>query len=149
LDRVDDQIEKDPGTMRTAKAGLIASLAGLMLSACAAQTQYLGIPFAPGAAPPPIQSLAQRAAMGNKQAQYELGVAFETGEGVPADPKRARKLYRAAATQTGGTIFVYVPGPKGKAGYVMPINMGPVISGLPEAKARLKALKAVEKAKLP
>ncbi len=110
------------------------------LTACAAPSSFAGINFADKATPPPVRSLAARAQTGDKQALYELGLIYETGLGVPVDIRRARKLYRLAATTTGGTIYVYVPGQKGKAGYVTPVNTGPVRPGLPEAKARLKAL---------
>ncbi len=112
----------------------------LLLTACAAPTSYAGISFADRKTPSTIRGLAARAQTGDKHALFELGMAFETGEGVPVDIRRARKLYRLAATTTGGTIYVYVPGPKGKPGYVTPVNTGPVRHGLPEAKARLKAL---------
>ena len=63
---------------------------------------------------------------------------IQEGDGVPPDPKRARKLYRAAATTTGGTIYVYVPATrKGGRGYVTPVSMGPKVEGLKEARERL------------
>ena len=118
-----------------ATALLAASLA---TAACAAPTSYMGIALAPGAANPAVQTLARQALTGDKHAQLALGIRYEEGDGVAPDPKRARKLYRAAATTTGGTIYVYVPPTrKGGRGYVTPVNMGPVVAGLKEAKERL------------
>lgn len=49
-------------------------------------------------------SIKQKA--GVKQAQYELGLRFARGEGVPRDCDLARKLFRQPATQSGGTVWV-------------------------------------------
>ncbi len=112
-----------------------------LLDACAAPTSYAGIDLRPGLENTQLQATAQRAQYGDKRALLELGIAYEEGRTVPVDLKRARALYRAAASTTGGTIFVYQPPVrKGGAGSVMPVNMGPVVPGLAEAKARLKAL---------
>lgn len=53
--------------------------------------------------------LAQRAQFGDKQAQFELGLRFATGTGVPRDCDKAVKLTRRAASPTGGTLWVYSP----------------------------------------
>lgn len=45
----------------------------------------------------PLTALARSAAANNKQAQFELGIRFEEGLGVPRDLSKARKLYRMAA----------------------------------------------------
>jgi hypothetical protein len=118
--------------------------AALLLSACAAPTHYAGIDLRPASlVAPDVQSLAQRAQNGDKQSQLDLGIRYEDGRGVPQDLKRARALYRMAATQTGGTIFVYVPASrKGGHGYVTPVNTGPVVPGLAAARERLNALRA-------
>ena len=98
----------------------------------------MGIALAPGAANPAVQTLARSALTGDKHAQLALGIRYEEGDGVAADPKRARRLYRAAAGTTGGTIYVYVPATrKGGKGYVTPVNMGLRVEGLAEARARL------------
>lgn len=112
-------------------------LPALLLTACVAPSSYMGISLVAGAADPAVQSLAARAQRGDKQAQLDLGIRYEEGNGVPADLKRAQKLYRAAATTTGGTTFVYVPATKkGGRGYTMPVNMGPRVEGLAAAKRR-------------
>jgi hypothetical protein len=101
----------------------------------------MGIGLAPGAAPAGIQVLAKRARAGDKQAQLDLGIAFDEGREIAQDCRRARKLYRLAATASGGTIFVYQPpARKGGRGMVVPVNMGPRVAGLEEARRRLKTL---------
>ena len=114
----------------------------LALLGCGAPSSFQGISFAPGAANAEVQTLAQRAAAGDKWAQLELGIRFEEGRGVPVDWSRAARLYRQAAASTGGTIMVYVPPVRpGGAGRVMPISSGPRTAGLPQARARLEALR--------
>lgn len=129
--------------MIVARARRWVRVAGLaaMLSACAAPTQYMGIDLRPGAAPFEARTLASRARAGDKQAQLELGIAFEEGRGVARDCRRARKLYRLAATASGGTIFTYQPPVrKGGRGMVVPVNMGPRRAGLEQARRRLNKL---------
>lgn len=121
---------------------IAAAGAFLLLAACAPATGYQGISFAAGAADPTVQSLARRAAAGDKWAQLELGIRFEEGRGVPMDWRRAQRLYAAASRATGGTIMVYVPPVRpGGRGSVMPMSTGPRIGGLPEARERLEALR--------
>ena len=120
---------------------IVAVAAALPLTACT-PSSYRGIPFAAGAADPGLQALAQRARSGDKLAQLELGIRFEEGIGVPVDLGRAERLYRAAATASGGTIMVYVPGIRGRPGTVMPMSTGPRMPGLKEARNRLRALEA-------
>lgn len=133
----------DSGRFRSGKAGILPLLAvALSLGACAANS-YMGIPLAPGAAPSELQRLAGLARAGDKQAQLDLGIRYENGTGLPANLERARKLYRAAATPTGGTIYVYVPATrKGEKGNVTPVDTGPRVEGLVEAKARLAHVEA-------
>ncbi len=89
-----------------------------------------------------LQSLARRAQAGDKQAQLELGIRFEEGRGVERDLKKAKKLYGKAASDSGGTIWVYSPPVgNGTSGRVIPVNTGAKQSGLAEAKRRLEALK--------
>ena len=117
--------------------GPVAALA-LLASACAAPSQHYGIALAPGAALPEFQDLARRAAAGDKYAQLDLGVRYEEGNGVPRDLKRAKQLYRLAATPSGGTMYIYTPPVRqGGKGMVMPVNVGPRVEGLDEAKMRL------------
>ena len=116
----------------------------LALAACTAPTHYAGIDLRPesrnaSGVSPEVQALATRAQRGDKQAQLDLGIRYEEASGLPADPKRARQLYRMAAATTGGMIFVYQPpAKKGGRGGVVPVNLGPVVLGLEAAKVRLK-----------
>jgi hypothetical protein len=117
-----------------------------LLSACAAPTSYISIGFAPGAAAPELQTLAQRARAGDKQAQLDLGIAYEEGRGVAVDLKRAGQLYSQAAATTGGTIYVYqTSAKKGGRGSVMPVNTGAMIRGLELARVRLAGLRAASR----
>lgn len=87
--------------------------------------------------------LARRAQGGDKLAQLKLGIRFEEGDGVERDIEKARTLYSRAATDSGGTLWIYVPGVgNGTRGRVMPIDQGPRQPGLKAAKDRLAKLAA-------
>lgn len=119
-------------------------IAPLLLTACAASSQYMGIGFAPGAASTELQALAMRAQAGDKQAQLDLGIAYEEGRGVGVDLRKARKLYTLASADSGGTTWVYVPPVRnGEAGRVTPVDKGVRQSGLLEAKVRLERIEKV------
>jgi TPR repeat protein len=110
-------------------------------SGCATNS-YMGISLTPGAADASLQSLAARAQAGDKQAQLDLGIAYEEGRGVVADRNKARKLYRLASADSGGTAWVYTPPVgNGTSGRVMPVHMGVRQKGLAKARRRLDALK--------
>lgn len=131
------------GKMARALDPSLLLCAAATISGCA--SGYAGIALAPGAASPEIQSLARRAQAGDKHAQLELGIAFEEGRGVLRDLDKAEKFYRAAATDSGGTLWVYSPPVgNGAAGRVIPVDRGPVREALLEAKRRLGALQARE-----
>jgi len=94
----------------------------------------------------PTRQLASSAQDGDKHAQLELGKRFEwacnsplsVDHDVPCDMKKAKKLYAAAASDSGGTIWVYSPPVgNGTSGRVIPVNSGPKQVGLAEAKKRL------------
>jgi hypothetical protein len=122
-----------------AKRFRVATLA-LFISSCATNN-YMGVPLTAGAADPELQELASRAQAGDKHAQLELGIAFEEGRGVPRELKTAEKLYRLAARDSGGTMWVYSPPVgNGASGRVIPLRRGPRQAGLTEAQARLEAL---------
>lgn len=113
-------------------------VAVLMLPACSSKV-YMGIPLT-GGGDPTLRSLAQRASAGDKQAQLDLGIVYEEGLGVPVNIAKAKKLYRLASTDSGGTLWVYSP-PVGKNnGRVMPLNINPKQQGLAEARIRLERL---------
>jgi TPR repeat protein len=106
----------------------------------------MGIGFAPGAASTELQGLAMRAQAGDKQAQLDLGIAYEEGRGVSVDLLKARNLYRLASADTGGTTWVYVLGTrKSESGRVTPVDLGVRQSGLREAKVRLSSLRSLNK----
>ena len=117
--------------------------AALPLAGCAAPASYAGIPLEAGAADPELQSLARRADAGDKHAQLELGIRYEEGRRVPLDRKRAERLYRLAAADEVGRIYVYTPAvhPGGR-GRVLSLRSGRREPGLREAARRLAALNA-------
>lgn len=107
--------------------------------------EYMGISFDSKEISTEVRHLALRAQAGDKQAQLELGIRFEEGRGVERDVAKARDMYRLAASDSGGPVWVYVPPTvKGQRGRVMPVAGGRKASGLAEAKARLDALEQVE-----
>ncbi len=134
--------ETIPHGLRAGVTALAIAAASVALGGCAATSSYAGIPLSPGAANPELQNLARRAQAGDKHAQLELGIRYEEGQDVPVDLKRAEKLYRLAASDSGGVIHVYTP-PVGKnrRGRVTAINQGSRRPGLAEAKARLEHLR--------
>ncbi len=85
--------------------------------------------------------LAGLSCSGTQQAQYEVGLAYETGAGVAADPRAAAKWYRKAATYDSGTTSVFVaPTGDERFGTVLEVRIGPRIDGLAAAKYRLGLL---------
>lgn len=115
------------------------SAATLLATGACTTHRYMGISITPGEASSDVQALAQRARAGEKQAQLDLGIRFEEGDGVPQDAGRASKLYRQAASDSGGTIWVYTPSPgNGAKGRVIPVDRGPRQAGLDDAKKRLQ-----------
>lgn len=112
----------------------------LLLAGCAAPTSYMGVNIAATAPVTPFTELARRAMGGDKQAQLDLGIAYEGGCGVPRDLRRAVLLYRLAASNSGGRQWIYVPGVGGQAGRVMAFDWGPNQPGLAVARLRLTKL---------
>jgi hypothetical protein len=114
-------------------------------SGCASNS-YMGISYAPGAADASLQALAAKAQAGDKQAQLDLGVKLEEGRGVAPDRNKARRLYRLASADSGGTKWIYIPPVgNGTSGRVTPVNMGERQSGLKEAKERLERIEREKK----
>lgn len=112
----------------------------LSLAACAANSTS-PIMLAPGATDPDLRQLARRAEAGDKYAQLELGVRYEEGRGLAVDLERAVRLYRMAASDSGGPLYVYTPtvGRNGR-GRVLPVRNPIVQRGLAEAQTRLARL---------
>ena len=112
----------------------LVALLAFALFACSGR--YMGIDTF--ALAPPVAALVQRASAGDKQAQFELGLRFARGFGMPQDCGKARKLLREAAAPSGGTIWVYSPPvTKGGAGRVIPVDRGPMQPGLVAAQDAL------------
>jgi hypothetical protein len=109
------------------------------LAGCTAE-RYMGVPLAAGAAEPELQALARRAHAGDKNAQLELGIRYEEGRGVPPDPEWAERLYRLAASQSGGATYVYSPPVGTRPGQVVEVSREIARAGLVEAERRLAQL---------
>lgn len=131
----------DSSGFRSRKAGILPVLAAaLSLSACTSNV-YMGIPLTDGSGDLALRSLAQSAAAGDKQAQLDLGIRYEEGNGVERDLRIAKKLYQLAATDSGGTLWVYSPPVgNGTSGRVIPMRSSHKNFGLIEAKSRLTNL---------
>ena len=123
-------------------AAISTLYAALALSACAAPSRYMGIDITAAAPDRALADLASRAQAGNKQAQLELGIAYEEGRGVPRDLRRAAALYRLASADSGGARWVWVPGVGGQPGRVQNLGGGQRQRGLAEARTRLRLLAA-------
>lgn len=101
----------------------------------------MGIPLTGGADDPALQSLAQRAAAGDKQARLNLGIRYEEGRGVPVDLTRAESLYRSAASDDPQQNWVYTPPVgAGTSGRVIAVDRPAAKPGLLEAQQRLQQL---------
>jgi len=101
----------------------------------------MGISSRPGQVPPAVQELADRARGGDKQAQLELGIRFEEGRELVRDLNKAKALYRQAASDSGGVVWIYSPPIQQRgSGRVIPINKGARQIGLEEARRRLEML---------
>ena len=106
------------------------------LAACSGQ--YLGIDHAD--LDPSTRILVDRAQSGDKNAQYDLSLRFALGSGIARDCGKARQLMRLAASDSGGTTWVYSPPvTKGGAGRVIPVDTGPKQAGLAKAKYALQS----------
>jgi hypothetical protein len=106
----------------------------------------MGVSLKPGGADPAVQALAARASIGDKQAQLDLGIRFEEGAGVARDLDTAKKLYRQAVSDSGGTMWVYTPPVgNGTSGRVVPVQSGTKQYGISEAQLRLNQLNAASR----
>lgn len=128
-----------PHAMRMMRRSIGAAL--LFAGAACASNSYMGISLVSGQASADLQNLARRAQIGDKQAQLDLGIRFEEGAGVPVDRKRATKLYRLAAIDSGGPVWVYIPSvTEGRQGRVIQVGDGSRKPGLIQARLRLEAM---------
>lgn len=126
-------------TTRHFWAGFAAAGMLLLLPCCASQS-YMGIAFAGDQADAELQQLAARAKADDKQAKLDLGIRFEEGRGVPIDKRRAAQLYRMAASDSGGVQMIYTPPMGNGRASTVPVDTGPRVEGLGEARERLLAL---------
>lgn len=123
------------GLARCVGAALGAAL--LLLPGCVS-AMNAGVPLVAASANPAVHGLAVRARAGDKQAQFDLGMRFETGDGVEQSWTQAMKLYRTAAHDEPGTQWPYMPSPGGGApAMVIPVKTGVPRQGLDAAKRRL------------
>lgn len=130
----------DSSAFRFRRVGILSFFAVASMCACTGSS-YMGISLVEGVGDPALRLIAQRASVGDKQAQLDLGIRYEEGRGVAANVATAKKLYRLAAADSGGTLWVYTPSVgSGTRGRVLPIDRGTKIDGLKEAKVRLEAL---------
>lgn len=119
----------------------VAAAALGALGACnSTPDRYQGISLSADNGNEALRGLARLAAAGDKSAQLALGVRFETGDGVPVDLRRAERLYRLAATTTHARD-AYFPSVHMKTPGKLLRTYETPRSGLPEAQARLEALR--------
>ncbi|MBC2653681.1 sel1 repeat family protein [Novosphingobium flavum] len=134
-----DRLEIQRVALRVA-AGLALG-ASALVGGCAAPTSYMGLNLTAPDLSADVRELARRAQAGDKQAQLDLGIAFEEGRGVVRDTGRARRLYALAASDSGGPSWVYVPPVvSGQAGRVVQVGSGLPQRGLKAARIRLGML---------
>lgn len=78
----------------------------------------------------------------DKQAQLELGIRYETGNGVGRDLNRAEHYYSLAAASTRKPRYVYAAPVGGQRfGSIAAVDPAGQSDGLPEAKRRLELLR--------
>lgn len=112
-----------------------------VLSACASEQHYVE----PSRYSTSLTPLISRSNADDKQAQMLLGLMFAEGKAVEKNCKLAKRLLRKAASQSGGTMWVYVPsGISGKAGQVVPFEQGPLYPGLRSARDALKGMESCD-----
>ncbi len=127
---------------------IITCFASSLLLAGCSQSEYYGINLKPVAnnQPTKIQSLANRAKSGDKEAQLELGVLFETGRnGLNKDLEKAKALYEEAARDIALTQTTFTT--EDNIVKSQTTTTGKTIKGLEEAKARLESLERANSSK--
>jgi hypothetical protein len=120
----------------------LSATAALALAGCVAGGRNCGPPVG-SFAEAPLARLQCSAGAGDKSAQLELGIRYEEGRGVPADLRRAERLYASAARTRQIPNYVYsAPVGTEKTGRMVPIGPPRTIPGLLQARARLARLRA-------
>ena len=113
--------------------------ASVMLAGCAHRASCAAIAGHASATPAALECAA---ASGDKFAQLELGIRYETGEGVPRDLRRAERFYARAARDEPRSRYVYsAPVGDERYGRLIPISDGTAAPGLAEAQERLSRLR--------
>ncbi|MBC2653677.1 sel1 repeat family protein [Novosphingobium aerophilum] len=130
-----DQLGFQRVALRVA-AGLALG-ASALAGGCAAPTSYMGLNLTAPDLPAELRDLARRAQAGDKQAQLDLGIAFEEGHGVARNLRRAARLYAQAGSDSGGKSTFFVPTSPGGAVSTISASSGPHSPGLLAAKQRL------------
>ncbi len=130
--------------LQTAKCARVALGCGLLLGAAGcASNSYMGISLEPGQGDLALQELARAARAGDKQAQLDLGIRFETGDRVVQNYSRAISLYGRSARSSNGVLWVYLPPVgNGTVGRVLPIAQSAPQVGNLIAQDRLTNLRS-------
>lgn len=113
----------------------LSAVAALLLACSSSGQTYAGIDMRQGAAPQDVQDLAARAKAGDKEAQFDLGERYETGNGVLKDMRLAKTLFLAAA-QDVGDLLAYSP-PVGRSPARIITLKSQRAPGLDKAKQKL------------
>lgn len=81
---------------------------------------------------------------GDQVSQYLMGVAYEHGIGIAADPEQALAYYKRAASPRSNRTYVYSPAVGSESnGRVIPVTAGPDLPGLAAAQAAVARLESV------
>lgn len=103
----------------------------------ATSSQNIGTSLSEGATNTTIQALTAKAESGDKQAQFDLGVVYEQGNGVKRNLEKARQLYVMASLDSGGPIWNYIPANGNAASRMEKITGRPFVRGLELARNKL------------
>jgi len=124
------------GGVKDGRLKALVCITVLLLFEGCATADYAGIPLQPGRADPEVQEIARLARAGDKQAQFDLGKRFETGDGVAQNREQAITLFRQAASSSGGILRICSPPVGSTPGRTNPINQGTLVPGFPETRGR-------------
>ncbi len=127
------------GSPAGSRAMLGMTVATVMLAGCAHRGGCAAIASHGSATPAALECAA---ASGDKFAQLELGIRYESGEGVSRDLRRAERLYTQAARDEPRSRYVYsAPVGNERYGRLIPVSDGTAAPGLAEARERSRRLR--------